>query len=201
MLENQRMKGRYSTMKTVILNDNLFTARPVLIDHDGRILLGEFVGSAEIVVDEYIGDEGRELVTELALLYQLITGEFVATWDKPDGITPHEVFSLKGKMFDIHWGYFPVDFPDAWKSIRRCPKALRHVDMYFEDELNQDNSEESMFRYLVLGYRFDRSGESEEQLEYSGGSRIEALEALRNVRQTGHGDIYIDVRGRNNWSQ
>ena len=97
--------------------------------------------------------------------------------------------------------YFPVDFPDAWKSTRRCPKALRHVDMYYEDELNQDNSEESMFRYLVLGYRFDRSGESEEQLEYSVGSRIEALEALRNVRQTGHGDIYIDVRGRNNWSQ
>ncbi len=53
-----------------------------------------------------------------------------------------------------------------------------------------------VFNYLVLGYRFDQSGESEERIEYSGSNRIEALDALRNVRQTGHGDIYVDVRGR-----
>lgn len=53
-----------------------------------------------------------------------------------------------------------------------------------------------LFNYLVLGYVISESGESEERIEYSGSSRIEALEALKNIRQTGYGDIFIDVRGR-----
>ena len=77
-------------------------------------LICSYIGAVEIVV----GEDCDGYVTDLYTAVQLPTGEILGV------DANNNAFSLSGQLFEIHWGYYPVDFPKEQKTTRPCPKAF-----------------------------------------------------------------------------
>lgn len=105
--------------KNVTVNSELGFYYPV-IDKANRILIGRWIGAVEVVVDGYQDEDGWQYVTELYLAYQLISGRVVYV-EECDPTVPMHVRSLKGKLYDIRWGYYPVGFNKEWQYCTAAP--------------------------------------------------------------------------------
>ena len=90
-----------------------------------KIKFGYWVGAVEVVVDGYQNEDGWEYITEYFPAFQLKSGRIVYV-DSPFGSLAESfmVFSLKGKMFDIKWGFYPDDFPEEWKHCVATPVTV-----------------------------------------------------------------------------
>lgn len=77
-------------------------------------LFCSYIGAVEIAV----GKDEDGYVSDLYIAVQLPTGEILAVDEN------NKVFSLSNEMFIIHWGYYPVDFPEEQKTKRKPPKAF-----------------------------------------------------------------------------
>ena len=77
-------------------------------------LLCSYIGAVEIVV----GEDADGYVSDLYTAVQLPTGEILGVDEN------NNAFSLSDQLFQIHWGYYPIDFPEEQKTKRSCPKAF-----------------------------------------------------------------------------
>ena len=106
--------------KNVMINPNL-GFYPALIDAEtGKLYIGRWVGAVEVVVDGYQDEDGWEYVTQLYLAFQTISGRIVYV-EEDDPEVPMHVHSLKGKLYDIRWGYYPVGFNKEWRYFTFDP--------------------------------------------------------------------------------
>ena len=106
-----------------LLESNLFSNTPCVVDPKSRKLLGRYVGNVEVIEDAYRVEDGWDYVTEYYLAYQLVTGPIIAVESIPNGKDPDKIISLKGKAFIINWGWYPVDFPSEWEGYHTAPAA------------------------------------------------------------------------------
>ena len=92
---------------------------PTLIDEEtGKIC----VGAVEVVIDGYEDEDGWEYITELYLAYQLMSGRIVYV-EEDDPRIPMHVHSLKGKAYDLRWGYYPIGFKEEWQYFTAAPTS------------------------------------------------------------------------------
>lgn len=121
--------------KNVTMTPNgLYRNFPIV--QGNEIKWGYWIGAVEVVVDGYQDEDGWEYVTEHFLAFQLKSGRIVYV-ESPFGSLngPFELFSLKGKMFSIEWGYYPVDFPEEWKYCSLCSHCDQAVEPVETDQL------------------------------------------------------------------
>jgi len=91
---------------------------PTVNGKKGRKLLVSFIGAVEIV----IGQDEDGYVTNLYNAIQLPTGEILGVDEN------NNAFSLSKELFQIHWGYYPINFPEKQKTTRKAPKAFAPWD-------------------------------------------------------------------------
>lgn len=104
-------------MFTKVDTDILFEgfSNPTVVGKTSDCLLASYIGTVEIVDRK----NNNEYDTELYLAIQIPSGKILGLDDN------NHVFSLSNKMFTIHWGFYPVNFPERQKTKRPCPKALK----------------------------------------------------------------------------
>ena len=100
--------------KDISINPEMGFYPPIIDKKTGKILIGRWIGSVEVVIDGYHDEDGWEYITELYLAYQLISGRIVYV-EECDPELPMTAHSLKGKLYDIRWGYYPVGFRNEWQ--------------------------------------------------------------------------------------
>lgn len=116
--------------KNVSINPELGFYYPVINMETNKVLLGRWIGTVEVVVDGYQDEDGWEYATYCFLAYQLISGRIIYV-EGPigDGI-PHYVHSLKGTLYDIRWGHYPIDFPKEWQYCVAAPTEVRWISTF-----------------------------------------------------------------------
>ena len=77
-------------------------------------LFCSYIGAVEVVV----GEDADGYVSDLYTAVQLPTGEILGVDEN------NNAFSLSNQLFQIHWGYYPIDFPEEQKTRRSCPKTF-----------------------------------------------------------------------------
>lgn len=91
---------------------------PTVNGKKGRKLLASFIGAVEIVV----GKDCDGYVTDLYTAIQLPTGEILGVDQN------NNAFSLSNQLFQIYWGYYPINFPEKQKTTRSCPKVFAPLE-------------------------------------------------------------------------
>ena len=107
--------------KDISINPEMGFYPPIIDKKTGKILIGRWIGSVEVVIDGYHDEDGWEYVTDYFLAFQTISGKIVYVDGPVDGICPMIVYSLKGTLHDIKWGFYPDDFPKEWRYCIAAP--------------------------------------------------------------------------------
>lgn len=87
---------------------------PTVKGKDGDLLCS-YIGAVEIVV----GQDEDGYVTDLYTAVQIPSGEILGIDEN------NNAFSLSRKLCQIHWGYYPIDFPEEQKTTRSTPKTFK----------------------------------------------------------------------------
>lgn len=82
-------------------------------------LIASYIGAVEVVVGERWNYDEKSYETEYYLAVQLPSGEILGVENN------NKVFSLHGHLYTIHWGEYPIGFPDKLKTRRPCPNVFK----------------------------------------------------------------------------